>query len=65
MLDPLPDAHYGYQGNEHPAYGPCTRCPQMVRIDRIDLLLEHRASCVGRPRVTIHYATPTAFRGRP
>ena len=39
-------AHYGYEPTEIPRYGVCPHgCGETLRIDRLDLVDEHRARC--------------------
>ncbi|HZQ16318.1 MAG TPA: hypothetical protein VFA82_06045 [Gaiellaceae bacterium] len=40
--------HTGWQDGEVPVYGRCECCGKSIRVDRLDLALEHRAVC-GRP----------------
>lgn len=37
-------AHVGYQQDEIPTYQQCA-CGQLVRVDRLDLVAEHRDVC--------------------
>lgn len=41
-------AHEHYEDGELPLYSVCGRCARPVRIDRRDLIDEHRRTC--RPR---------------
>lgn len=47
--------HFGYEDGEEPEYGPCPACEETVRIDRLDLLLEHAQvrHRKGRPRLRL------------
>lgn len=42
------EPHWGYMDGEVPTYSECDDgCGLVVRTDRLDLLLEHEASCSG------------------
>lgn len=36
--------HWGYADGEEPHYAVC-ECGQRIRVDRLDLILEHAKSC--------------------
>jgi len=42
-------AHWGFRDGEVPAYARCPDCRQLLRVDRLDLVAEHRAARHGRP----------------
>lgn len=40
-------AHWGYQDWEVPEYDACEECGKTIRVDRLDLMLEHECVCTG------------------
>lgn len=41
------EPHWGYQDGEVPVYDDCIECGKILRVDRLDLVLEHEVDCDG------------------